>query len=47
MSVFRKKNIDKIVADAAANADGHSTGLSRVLTLKDLTFFGIKKTTLL
>ena len=41
MSVFRKKNIDKIVADAAANADGHSTGLSRVLTLKDLTFFGI------
>jgi len=41
MSVFRKKNIDKIIADAAANADGHSTGLSRVLTLKDLTFFGI------
>ncbi len=41
MSIFRKKNIDKIVADAAANADGHSTGLSRVLSLKDLTFFGI------
>lgn len=41
MSVFRKKNIDKIIADAAANADGHSTGLSRVLSLKDLTFFGI------
>ena len=40
-SIFRTKNIDKIVADAAANADGHSTGLSRVLTLKDLTFFGI------
>lgn len=41
MSVFRKKNIDKIVADAESSADGHSTGLSRVLTLKDLTFFGI------
>jgi len=41
MSIFRKKNIDKIIADAAANADGHSTGLSRVLSLKDLTFFGI------
>ncbi len=41
MSLFRKKNIDTIVADAQANADGHSTGLSRVLTLKDLTFFGI------
>ena len=40
-SVFRKKNIDKIVADAARNEDGHSSGLSRVLTLKDLTFFGI------
>lgn len=41
MSVLRKKNIDKIVADAQQNADGHGAGLSRVLSLKDLTFFGI------
>lgn len=42
MSVFRTKNIDKIVADAAlAEGDGHSSGLKRVLTVKDLTFFGI------
>ncbi|MES2795415.1 MAG: amino acid permease, partial [Bacteroidota bacterium] len=42
MSVFRTKNIDKIVADAAlAEEDGHSSGLKRVLSVKDLTFFGI------
>ena len=41
-SLFRKKNIDKIIADAASgNSDGHSSGLKRVLTVKDLTFFGI------
>lgn len=41
MSLFRKKNIDTIVADAEINAEGHGAGLSRVLTLRDLTFFGI------
>ncbi len=42
MSVFRTKKIDKIVADAAlAESNEHSTGLKRVLTVKDLTFFGI------
>ncbi len=43
-SLFRKKNIAKILADAAANeeaAHGGSAGLKRVLTLRDLTFFGI------
>jgi APA family basic amino acid/polyamine antiporter len=42
-SLFRTKKIDKILADAATLEEsahgGH--GLSRVLTLKDLTFFGI------
>jgi basic amino acid/polyamine antiporter, APA family len=38
--LFRTKNIDKLVADAA-NDDAHGTGLKRVLSLKDLTFFGI------
>lgn len=41
MSLFRKKNIDTILADAQKNEEGHGSGLSRVLTLKDLTFFGI------
>ena len=42
MNVFRTKNIDKIVSDASiAENDGHSHGLKRVLTVKDLTFFGI------
>ncbi len=40
-SVFRTKKISKIIADAAANEEGHSSGLKRVLTMKDLTFFGI------
>ncbi len=42
--LFRKKNIDKILSDAAANeeaAHGGAGGLKRVLTLRDLTFFGI------
>jgi basic amino acid/polyamine antiporter, APA family len=38
--LFRTKNIDKIVSDAAKE-ESHGTGLKRVLTLKDLTFFGI------
>jgi basic amino acid/polyamine antiporter, APA family len=40
-SLFRTKNIDKILADSAANNDGHTSGLKRVLTVRDLTFFGI------
>ncbi len=41
-SLFRRKTIDKIINDShlAAN-DAHSSGLNRVLTVKDLTFFGI------
>lgn len=40
-SLFRTKNIDKILADAATNEEGHGSGLKRVLTVRDLTFFGI------
>ena len=43
-SLFRTKNIDKIINDAAiAEESAHSAGggLKRVLTVKDLTFFGI------
>jgi basic amino acid/polyamine antiporter, APA family len=39
-NLFRTKNIDKIIADADAES-AHGGGLKRVLTLKDLTFFGI------
>ena len=43
MSIFRKKSIDKIVQDAAAGlSDGHSSsGLKKVLGVRDLTFMGI------
>ncbi|MCX6288572.1 MAG: amino acid permease [Bacteroidetes bacterium] len=43
MSIFRKKSIDKIVHDAAAGlSDGHSSsGLKKVLGVRDLTFMGI------
>ena len=43
MSLFRKKSIDKIVADAALGlSDGHSgSGLKRVLGVRDLTLMGI------
>ena len=42
MSLFRKKSIDKIVADAlqAESEEGQDV-LHRVLTVKDLTFFGV------
>lgn len=40
-SIFRTKKINKIIADAAANEEGHASGLKRVLNVKDLTFFGI------
>jgi APA family basic amino acid/polyamine antiporter len=42
--LFRKKNINKILTDAATNEEashGGASGLKRVLTLRDLTFFGI------
>lgn len=43
MYIFRKKSIDKIVQDAAAGlSDRHSTsGLKKVLGVRDLTFMGI------
>ncbi|MFM2338531.1 MAG: hypothetical protein RL115_1724 [Bacteroidota bacterium] len=41
-SLFRKKSISKIVNDAQlSESDAHTTGLKRVLGVKDLTFFGI------
>ena len=41
-SLFRKKSLDKITADAAAGiSDSHSSGLKKVLGVKDLTFMGI------
>ena len=41
-SLFRKKSLDKIVADAATgHADGHGAGLNKVLGVRDLTFMGI------
>ena len=41
-SLFRTKQISKIIADAEAGADAtHGTGLRRVLSVRDLTFFGI------
>lgn len=42
--LFRTKKIEKILKDAATNeeaAHGGAGGLKRVLTLRDLTFFGI------
>jgi len=41
-TLFRKKSIDKIVADSEAGlTDSHHQSLNRVLTVKDLTFMGI------
>ncbi|MBX9733560.1 MAG: amino acid permease [Chitinophagaceae bacterium] len=40
-SVFRTKDIAKIIADHKKSEDGHSSGLKRVLNVRDLTFFGI------
>ncbi len=40
-SLFRTKSIDKIMSDSASQDEGHGTGLKRVLTVRDLTFFGI------
>lgn len=41
-SLFRKKSIDKIVEDAArGEGDGHHSHLTKVLTVRDLTFMGI------
>jgi basic amino acid/polyamine antiporter, APA family len=38
-SLFRKKEIKSILAEGSE--ESHGTGLKRVLTVKDLTFFGI------
>lgn len=41
-TLFRKKSLDKILADAAAGeSNGHNTGLNKVLGVRDLTFMGI------
>jgi APA family basic amino acid/polyamine antiporter len=43
-SLFRKKSVTTILGDAKSglsDAEGHASGLKRVLTVKDLTFFGI------
>lgn len=39
-SIFRRKNISSIVAEGSDNNHGGG-GLKRILTVKDLTFFGI------
>jgi basic amino acid/polyamine antiporter, APA family len=43
-SLFRKKSVSTILNDAhsgLSDAEGHAPSLKRVLTVKDLTFFGI------
>lgn len=41
-SLFRKKSIDKIVADAAnGGTEGHHGNMNKVLGVRDLTFMGI------
>jgi amino acid transporter len=41
-SLFRKKSIHQIQKDAAEGySDGEHTGLHRILTVRDLTFFGM------
>jgi APA family basic amino acid/polyamine antiporter len=41
-SLFRKKSIAKILDDSAKESEGHGgQGLRKVLTVRDLTFFGI------
>ena len=41
-SLFRKKNINKILEDAASGyGDSHGVSLKKVLGVRDLTFFGI------
>lgn len=39
-SLFRRKKIESILAEGGGD-DSHSTGLKRVLSVRDLTFFGI------
>lgn len=40
-SLFRKKKIESILAEGGDEAHGQGGGLKRVLTVRDLTFFGI------
>ena len=40
-SLFRRKTIDSILKDSqTGTGDAHAHGLKRVLTVRDLTFFG-------
>lgn len=39
--LFRKKNINSILSDSHLEGESHGSGLKRVLTVRDLTFFGI------
>ena len=39
--LFRKKNIETLVANAAMEADGHHSRMNKVLGVRDLTFMGI------
>ncbi|MEX6686898.1 amino acid permease [Danxiaibacter flavus] len=42
MSLFRKKSLEKIVAEAqAGELDGHAPGMNKVLGVRDLTFMGV------
>lgn len=44
MSLFRKKSIDKILVEVeqqGGDAHGHSSGLNKVLGVRDLTFMGV------
>lgn len=38
-SLFRRKNINQVLTDVDSNE--HSSGLAKILTVRDLTFFGI------
>lgn len=40
-ALFRRKSLTKILSDSDASGDIHLPGLKRVLSVRDLTFFGI------
>ncbi|HXB45423.1 MAG TPA: hypothetical protein VNV85_15260, partial [Puia sp.] len=41
-SLFRKKSLSKIIADAHAGlGDAHEHGMKKVLGVRDLTFMGV------
>jgi hypothetical protein len=39
--LFRKKNISDLLKEGGDESHGGSAGLKRVLSVRDLTFFGI------